>query len=152
MAESYYDILGVPVSASIEEIKIAFRKLALIYHPDKNPEGEQMFVKILEAYEILSDPILKERYDKGILKYSELKTSKFYTKKQRQNKWDVSEEDVIRRQYYKQYYEKLKKEYEKEQQQYNEELKKYSEWRYWLIAFILCCILFILTILFYNKN
>ncbi|HNU58757.1 MAG TPA: DnaJ domain-containing protein, partial [Aquaticitalea sp.] len=66
MKEDYYDILGVSKSASADEIKKAYRKKALQYHPDKNPddkEAEAMFKKAAEAYEVLSNPDKKARYD-----------------------------------------------------------------------------------------
>lgn len=61
----YYDILGVSKSASDTDIKKAYRKLALEWHPDRNktPEAEQKFKEINEAYEILSDPQKKGAYD-----------------------------------------------------------------------------------------
>ncbi|MEL4307621.1 molecular chaperone DnaJ [Joostella sp. CR20] len=66
MKEDYYEILGIDKSASAAEIKKAYRKKAIQYHPDKNPgdkEAENMFKKAAEAYEILSDPNKKQRYD-----------------------------------------------------------------------------------------
>lgn len=66
MKEDYYDILGVNKSASAAEIKKAYRKMALKYHPDKNPdnkEAEEKFKKAAEAYEVLSDTDKKSRYD-----------------------------------------------------------------------------------------
>ncbi|XP_002730538.1 dnaJ homolog subfamily B member 9-like [Saccoglossus kowalevskii] len=63
--KDYYDILGVPKSASEREIKRAFRKLAVKYHPDKNkdPDAEAQFMEIAKAYEVLADPDKRRQYD-----------------------------------------------------------------------------------------
>jgi len=66
MSNDYYKLLGVEKSASEEEIKKAFRKMAMKYHPDRNASdknAEAKFKEVKEAYEVLSDPDKKARYD-----------------------------------------------------------------------------------------
>ncbi len=64
--KDYYKILGVARSASANEIKGAYRKLAMQYHPDRNPgvkQAEERFKEVNEAYQVLSDPQKRARYD-----------------------------------------------------------------------------------------
>ncbi len=66
MAEDYYQVLGVDKKASADDIKKSYRKLALKWHPDKNPNNksaEEKFKKISEAYAVLSDAKKREQYD-----------------------------------------------------------------------------------------
>lgn len=67
MAEDYYKVLGIEKNASADEIKKAYRKLALKWHPDKNPNNkaaaEEKFKKISEAYAVLSDNEKRQQYD-----------------------------------------------------------------------------------------
>ena len=63
----YYDVLGVSKDASESELKKAYRKLAMKYHPDRNPddkEAEEKFKEAAEAYEVLGDEEKRAKYDK----------------------------------------------------------------------------------------
>lgn len=65
----YYAILGIQSNATSGQIKVAYRRLALQYHPDKNPENqlaEKKFIEIAEAYEVLSNSVKRDKYDRGL--------------------------------------------------------------------------------------
>lgn len=64
MARDYYEILGVPREASADDIKKAFRKLAHQFHPDKSGGDAAKFKEVNEAYQVLSDPHKRSRYDR----------------------------------------------------------------------------------------
>lgn len=68
--DNLYSILGLPNFSSEEEVKHAFKRLAMLYHPDRNPdnaEAEEKFKMINQAYQILAHPIKKSRYDQMLL-------------------------------------------------------------------------------------
>ena len=70
--KNYYEILGVSKEATAEEIKKSYRKLSLKYHPDKNPDGEEKFKEISEAYTILGDTEKRSKYDNGGMNLEDL--------------------------------------------------------------------------------
>ncbi|KAK7400082.1 hypothetical protein VNO78_11282 [Psophocarpus tetragonolobus] len=70
---SFYELLGIPESGSLTEIKTAYKQLARKYHPDVSPPGRvqeytERFIQVQEAYETLSDPSLRAMYDNHISK------------------------------------------------------------------------------------
>ncbi len=67
--KDFYKILEIDYSASDMEIKKAFKKKILIYHPDKNPDNKNLFTDIMEAYNILLNPDLRFKYNLSLIRY-----------------------------------------------------------------------------------
>ena len=100
----YYQILQIKPTATYAEIKAAYRRMAKLFHPDKNPHAEEKFKLIKEAYETLIDDVKRNRYDakrnyditiSQIKKTEPIKKQKTYT---------FTEPDLKHRQYYQEHY------------------------------------------------
>jgi curved DNA-binding protein CbpA len=140
---NHYEILGLPVSAGIGDIKSAFRRLAKQYHPDKNPNGKEYFEKILRAYETLSDPVQKSSYDYKLNYHLNRPQGAQQPKPGNGKTWKFDDKEMKRRQYYNDHIKK----YAKETATYNAEAKTkkhYNEYKYMLFATPIAVALFVL--------
>lgn len=107
----YYSILGLSKNASEIEIKTAFRKLAKVYHPDKNPNdpnSRHLFELILKAYNTLINPHSRKRYDSAQFLEPVTKSQVKHSRQKGQKEWSVTDEDLKRRDYYKKHYQQVK--------------------------------------------
>ena len=147
--QSYYDILGIPQSADGDQIKAAFRRLAKLYHPDKNPQGKEQFAKILMAYEVLIDPPRRKQYDLKLKHGSAENFKPQKTKAQKQKEWGFSDEELKRRNYFRENY---KKEYERYTSSTAIPKKTYNEYKYILFAAPLAVALLMFVINAYEQS
>lgn len=138
---TYYDILGISQSAGIQEIKSAFRRLAKLYHPDKNPGEKDTFAGILRAYETLVDPTLRNAYDRK-LRYLQQQNST--AERTKSKTWTFEEREQRRRKYYEEHikqYEKARPVYQTKQKPEN----PYNEFKHILFATPLAVALLLLV-------
>ena len=140
---NHYQILGVSESASLAEIKAAFRQLAMVYHPDKNPADKDRFNLILKAYETLSDPRLKATYDYKLNYFQHQgQSSKASSSAVKRKQWRFDEQELKRRNYYNEHIKK----YEKVTESYGVNpapKSNYNEFKYILYATPLAVLLFV---------
>lgn len=131
----YYSILGVSKTANDIEIKAAFRRLAKIYHPDKNPnnpDARQLFESVLKAYNTLIHPAARRRYDQRGTDTTYTHISKAqHNKRKTQKEWSFTEEEMQRRQYYEKYYKAKQQERAKQQ---SPPPKAHNDYKYVLFA------------------
>lgn len=130
--QSYYDILGIPHTAGHSEIKAAFRRLAKLYHPDKNPHGKEHFEKIMLAYEVLIDNSRRRQYDLKLKHGRPVHNESRNTT--RRKEWTFTEEEMKRRQYYKENYRKEYRQARYKAAPHQTEKKVYNEYKYILFA------------------
>lgn len=151
LLQTHYEILGVAVNASDEQIKAAFRRLAKLYHPDKNPNGKEQFERILTAYEILIDSTTHYKYDQRLKGFGNTETIKKKPQSGGQKNWSFNDEELKRRQYYQEYY---KKEYEKYAKEAGKSTvkKSYNEYKYILFAAPIAVALFLFVIGAFESN
>lgn len=145
----YYSILGLTKNATDIEIKAAFRKLAKIYHPDKNPnnpDSRGLFEQILKAYETLISPTRRKRYDSSIFGTTPQHTQTHRPKHKHQKEWTFTDEDLKRRQYYQNYYKA------KQKSTVESNSTKHSDYKYILFATPLAVALLMLIISMFTKT
>lgn len=149
----YYSILGLTKNASDIEIKTAFRKLAKVYHPDKNsdPNARHLFELILKAYDTLINPHSRRRYDSlGVTSSSQPKspTKSANTRNRGQKEWNTTDEDLKRREFYKQHYH-----HAKSRTTTTENTKThYSDYKYVLFATPIAVGLLMLIVSLFNSE
>ena len=111
----YYQILQVKHTATSAEIKAAYRNLAKLFHPDKNPAAEEKFKQIKEAYETLIDTIKRSKYDQK-RNYNIVIQAKKKEAERRQTSYNHTvEAELKRRQYYKEHFAKKENSYKSKQ-------------------------------------
>ncbi len=148
----YYSILGIAKTANDVEIKAAFRRLAKIYHPDKNPnnpEAKHVFQNVLKAYNTLIHPSLRRRYDqRGSELYAQpLKTQ--HAKRKNQKEWTFTEEELQRRQYYEKHYKAKQQERARQPAPVQ---KAHSDYKYILFATPIAVALLMLILYMFTET
>jgi len=103
MSFDYYQILQLKPTATNAEIKAAYRRLAKLFHPDKNPSAEEKFKQIKDAYETLIDPVKRNKYD--VKRNDTIVTQAKKTESTKKQKtYTVTEPELKRREYYREHY------------------------------------------------
>lgn len=155
MKKNYYHILGLSNRATLVEIKSAFRKLAVLYHPDKNqgdPDTAEKFQEIKEAYDILINPELKKRFDSGYhynMKYSKKESETSQSKKTRGKRYSFTEQEFKNRQAFAKNY---KSTHQKKAKESHETIVPYNDFKYIMISIPLSIAILFLVINLLSKD
>jgi curved DNA-binding protein CbpA len=126
-SKNYYEILEIPPSASQQEIKAAYKKLAILYHPDKNPDNkqaEEIFKLISEAYHTLSNSEKRNFYDVKIGLKQEINPVYYYKATQREEE----QRQELRKAIFIEFFKRYKKQKEQERAEIQITLKKANFW------------------------
>jgi curved DNA-binding protein CbpA len=129
--KTHYDILEISTNAGNQEIKAAFRRLAKLYHPDKNPFGKDHFERILMAYEVLINAHRRRQYDLKLKYGKSTEPSGAQRRSAKKKEWSFNDDELKRRKYYQEYY---KKHYDKSKVQASLNKKSYNEYKYILFS------------------
>lgn len=148
---TYYDILGVEATATLVEIKTAYRTLAKLYHPDKNPNGNEYFTKLVKAYETLSNSRSRARYDYQFNQLKNRPENELVKTNYKTKTWRFDEKELKKRKYYNEHF---KKQMESTEPISELELNKtnYNEFKYIFFAIPLAVILFLLVVKLSQSN
>lgn len=148
MSFDYYQILQVNSTATYAEIKAAYRKLAKLFHPDKNPDSEERFRIIKEAYEILIDDVKRNRYDVKRNYDIAITQAKQAGSIKKQKTYTFSEPELKHRNYYQEHYKPKTTSYVK---QVKSAKTNYKELTYLLISIPAAITLLLLLVNLYQK-
>lgn len=141
-SKNYYEILEITPSASQQEIKSAYKKLAIRYHPDKNPDNkqaEEVFKLINEAYHTLSNPEKRNFYDVKIGLKKEISAFYYYKAAQREQE----QRQEIKKAVFQEFFRRYRKEKEKQKAEIQATLKKTN---FWIAVFLVFFFVFVATI------